>query len=526
MNFFSDVTYNELTLNGCKCRYHGVFIYKYKRQGTDSVQELLSDIQSGKIDFDDMCGSFRIIIEYPDGKVMFFGDNSNNCCFYYNENNVCFSDSFLTLCRHCEYLSINYESITQFIMFGCIYGIQMFYDEIKRTDSDNYYIFSNECLGMYSKKLVGFGELNHFDTFSSFFDSFIHSMEGFKIADVITGGVDSRMVLCNLLRCGVYPVAEEPGHIDAQIAQEISGVAGLPLHIISKDYAKDDILEDAFTACDGMFPPLSRYYLVLMRREIQKKGFDAVFGGVCGELYKNSFINQDFPFYGGNKNDLDKFYSIKIAASALPLEQLGEPIKECAAQMPEKIKAIMMNYLGNSKKETYFNIGYWIMKQRAVSISNAANNTVSFIAPLLERHALSIAFKKNPYSLEMQAFARKEVSEYSRAIAGIRTDRGLTCRDGALPMMTETVANYTFLAKLYFARKFKKNSRAKYINSQYFINSGYNENIFIALCEKLQNIGVLSKQDVNGKFSMNTSLMDKILMLGMVLFDDDKKKYK
>ena len=134
----------------------------------------------------------------------------------------------------------------------------MFYDEIKRTDSDNYYIFSNECLGMYSKKLVGFGELNHFDTFSSFFDSFIHSMEGFKIADVITGGVDSRMVLCNLLRCGVYPVAEEPGHIDAQIAQEISGVAGLPLHIISKDYAKDDILEDAFTACDGMFPHLSR----------------------------------------------------------------------------------------------------------------------------------------------------------------------------------------------------------------------------------------------------------------------------
>ena len=246
-----------------------------------------------------------------------------------------------------------------------------------------------------------------------------------------------------------------------------------------------------------------------------KRGFAAVFGGVCGELYKNSFINQDFPCYFGNTANLAKMYSIKIAASKFPVAILGERLKNTVPKVPEIILAEMKKYAGDSKKATYFNIGYWIMKQRVVSVSNAANNTVPFISPLLERAPLSIAYRKNPYSLEMQAFARREVSLYSARLARVRTDRNLTCRYGVIPMLTEAVANYAFLTKLYIKRRLNKQKPSSQ-NSSYFIRQLLLDAEKVNhLCNVLKEYGVLS-----GNLNVDelpVPIKDRIFLLGMLL---------
>lgn len=518
IKFFTNVKYQEVALKDYKCCFYGIFVYKYRQQGLDSARALLLDVISNNIDFDSMLGSFRVIIETSNGEIVFFSDNSNNCCFYYNTITSCYSDSFLNLCKHCDSLSVNYESLAQFMLFGCVYGNQMFFNEIERTDGDSYYVFSSGRIKKNSKNLSPFEKIDSVESMEDYFNRFTSSLSGLKIADVVTGGVDSRMVLCHLLRCGVAPelfIAEEPGHIDVKIAQEIANIIDAPLHIISHEYADENFVEDAYCASDGVFPPLSRYYLVLMRKEIKKRGFAAVFGGVCGELYKNSFINQDFPCYFGSTANLTKMYSIKIAASKFPEDILGERLKNTAQKIPEIIVAEIKKYTGDSKKATYFNIGYWIMKQRVVSVSNAANNTIPFISPLLERAPLSIAYRKNPYLLEMQSFARREVSLYSAKLANVRTDRNLTCRSGIVPMLTESVFNYAFLAKLYIKRRLNKQKPALQ-NSSYFIHQLLFDvkNINI-LCDVLKEYGLLSVNSTVDELPL--LIKDRIFLLGTLL---------
>lgn len=519
IKFFTNIKYQEVALKDYKCCFYGIFVYKYRQQGLDSARTLLLDFISNNIDFDSMFGSFRVIIEAPSGEIVFFSDNSNNCCFYCNTITGCYSDSFLNLCEHSDSLSVNYESLAQFMLFGCVYGNQMFFNEIERTDSDNYYVLSGGRIKKNSKNLSSFEKTDSVESISDYFNRFTSSLKGIKIADVVTGGVDSRMVLCNLLQCGVAPelfIAEEPGHIDVKIAQEIANIIDAPLHIISHEYADTNFVEDAYYASDGVFSPLSRYYLVLMRKEIKKRGFAAVFGGVCGELYKNSFINQDFPCYFGNTANLAKMYSIKVAASkVLPVTILGERLKNIVPKVPEIILAEMKKYTGDSKKATYFNIGYWIMKQRVVSVSNAANNTVPFISPLLERAPLSIAYRKNPYLLEMQAFARREVSSYSARLASVRTDRNLTCRYGAIPMLTEAVSNYAFLTKLYIKRRLNK-QKPELQNSSYFISQLLHDTVKVNyLCNVLKEYGILSVNSTVNELPL--PIKDRIFLLGTLL---------
>lgn len=474
MNFLTNLQYQEIATEKSSAKFYGIIVYKKNQQGAKSVETLLYDIENDAIDFNELLGSFRIIIKHAEDGIIFFGDNSNNCCFYYSIKEPDISDTFLAACEKTPNKTIDYDSVAQFLQFGCIYGNDTMFREIKRTDSDCYYTVSEGIIYPHSKKLKSFGEITEYHTLNEFFNTTLDSLSGLKIADVVTGGVDSRMVLIHLLRNGISPelfIAEEPDHIDVRIAAKISKIINSPFNVISKDYASEDFLEDAFVASDGVFAPCSRYTLVLMRREIKRKGFNVVFGGVCGELYKNSFINQDFPFYSGDKANIDKFYRIKIAPTVFPDFLCGKAMANSFAETPSKIKSHLKTNLHDRKRSSYFNMGYWLMKQRIISISNNACNTVPFMSPLLERNALSIAFKINPYLLEMQSFARKEISAYSRALASIETDRGLTCRTGITPLISECIANYIFMGRIMLNRCLRHNNTSNESNNSiYFVN--------------------------------------------------------
>jgi len=180
-----------------------------------------------------------------------------------------------------------------------------------------------------------------------------------------------------------------------------------------------------------------------------------LFGGMSGEFYKNSFINQDFPFYWGREY-FDHFYRMKIATQDFPQALCGELIRQPMADMKKMVMTELIAQKGKNKAQTYLNMGWKIIQCRAITVSNSLQFYYEAVNPLMERDALALIYHQNPYRLELQRFQRKEVSRYYPAIKGIRTDRGLTCDDSVTAMLTEIPANYMFLGKIAFERLFNR----------------------------------------------------------------------
>ena len=79
MNFLTNLQYQEIATEKSSAKFYGIIIYKKNQQGAKSVETLLYDIENDIIDFNELLGSFRIIIKHAEDGIIFFGDNSNNC---------------------------------------------------------------------------------------------------------------------------------------------------------------------------------------------------------------------------------------------------------------------------------------------------------------------------------------------------------------------------------------------------------------------------------------------------------------
>ena len=473
MNYFIKSAASEVSTNRYNLIYTGIIIYKSHEHGKQSVSQFARDWKAGMADFNELRGTFRLIMKDKQSDVLyFFGDNSENTCFYYTHN--LFSDSFLSLCEANKKIDIDYDSTAQFLQFGCIFGQDTLAEGIKRTDSNCYYVFANGKISEKNKNLTPFENMHQYKKINDVISKIISLTKELKVGCTLTGGVDSRMVLANILACGVKPelyIAEEPEHIDAKIATEISEKLKINLNIISSKYAGDDYLEDAFFAGDATTGLCARYTLPLMRKEVALGGINALYGGFCGELYKNSFLNQDFPFYSrASSVNIDKFYRMKVASSDYPQYLCGEKIKRSIERIPYNIKEHLNTFVSQDKVKSYFDMGFWMMKQRGVSISNAANFITTTISPLLERDCLSVPYHMPPYGLELQGFARNDITAYAPEIASVKTDRGLTCLSSVPHKCLDIFANYAFLLKFALSR----------ISARKKVFSGSNSNYLLA----------------------------------------------
>lgn len=153
----------------------------------------------------------------------------------------------------------------------------------------------------------------------------------------VTGGVDSRSVLAHLLANGVRPaltVTGPPDHPDVCLAGKIADVLGQELTVFSDAPEGDAWLQEAIRQADGMAGVCGAYRLAKQSGGLAARGIALKFGGGAGELYKNSFLNQDFPFYGG-KPDWKRFLRFKVITYDFPDGICGGQTEEAIRQTPE-----------------------------------------------------------------------------------------------------------------------------------------------------------------------------------------------
>lgn len=491
----------------------GLFMYKDNMSAFASIKNFVEDFHYSNHDFNECYGAYRIKISFDD-KTVYFTDNSGMMRYYINRDNHTFHCSLMEAEREKKNRTPNYSAIAQFLVYGCTYNNETVIQSVVLSDPNVYYEVINNQMIQHSKKLKAFSEYKTEEiSLNRFISQAVAHCDG-KIGCTITGGIDSRSVLANLISLGIKPQLYITGHetqSDVQIAKEIAETTDLTLTVVSDEIEEENWLKHSTEAADGQEGICGIYRLDKLARQLKNDGIELQFGGVNGEMYKNSFINQDFPIYFGRPR-WERFYKYKVGTfdfdRSLFTEKFWNEIQKLSLAITEWLR----NHEGDSKADAYLNTGYEIMQARCNRVINMFGEFTVIYNPLMERKMAAYAYGKNPYTLEMQAFQRREVSEHCKEIKGIRTDRELTCdfsRRGV-----EFLKSYLFLLKVALQRVLLRKKIDVRVDKCF--EEGHHDHNFYTALENVKKLGILNSNIKNNEVS--TGLADRLFTIGL-LFD-------
>ncbi len=328
-------------------------------------------------------------------------------------------------------LTLDYSAISELFTLGAILGEDTIVKEIKKSDSNYYFIVENNCIKKVSKKLFPFNKLDKYDnSFEQIMRKLLNKVNRDKIGAVLTGGTDSRTILSYLNFVGIKPDLFLSGHKDnpdIPIAEDIAGKLGLKLEIIDSYDMNDDVLKTGYFFLDGVYDAVLSYRHFLKSKSVVRKNIFYEFGGVGGEFYKNDTCHPIiFGLYGYKHHN---YYYRTI---------LKRRIKSLAFWGPEIIKGYESDYAKLedisklSEEESVFlskcnRVFFELLKARCGSITNGYSALCCKVDPLMDRNLIAVSSQTISFRHDFKLWQKRLINKYCKKIADIRTDQGYTC---------------------------------------------------------------------------------------------------
>lgn len=492
----------------------GLFMYRDEQAGNASALAFLKEFDRGVARFDNCTGSYRIRIVYRDGREIYFSDNAGIMRWYIGPKGFC------TSLREAapDSRTPDETAIAQFLSYGCIYGPKTVIHEVKQSESGKYYLLENGDAREKEKGLTPFEELDApEDALAIQMRKFSQAVSGREdIACTITGGTDSRTILAHMIYNGLHPLLDitgKPTDGDVVVAKRIAECLNEKLLFVPETPEGADWIDEAVRDADGMQGVCGTYRLYKKARVLSEQGVALECGGLNGEMYKNDFISQDFPFYGG-KPRWERFLSNRVAPYGFPVRVCGPLLTEAMEKEPGAILQWLRSHTGKTKFSAYLSAGHEILQGRAAAIGAMNSRYYIWYTPLMERNVAAPMFRQNPHALEMQAFQRGQVSTYCPAIKDIETDRGLTCDSRiktAEYMKGMKSIGLRTLVDTPLWRKFKRGKETIRIDTCF--QEGLSSPQYHAALERCKELGIIA-HDVT---DLPTGIADRVFALGTFL---------
>jgi len=162
-----------------------------------------------------------------------------------------------------------------------------------------------------------------------------------------------------------------------------------------------------------------------MQNERVHRGITLMLTGVGGELFKDFWWLQDFPFYSRKRPNLERLYAVRIAPTGLDHTFLLEPYAEFSRNYATRFVQKLSDYVVDGNTQTYDQI-YYRVKMRDL-VGRFVSNHIRFLpcyAPYLEPTAASIGYHLPRRDRFFENFHRRTVTRYRPDVACIRTTQG------------------------------------------------------------------------------------------------------
>jgi len=358
-----------------------------------------------------------------------FVDSSGLFHAFHSNRHV--ATSFLEL-SNLEGLSVDDldpSALVEFFHFGYIAFGKTFFDSVRRIDPNHIVILAPDGTLRFIQKPLAALDVPPERSFIDFLSSLADTITGERISVDLTGGIDSRLLAVALRYFGVsFEVALSgvAGNADLAIAEQVAHVLGRELHVTYHNMAHlERDLAEIFRLSDGLCDPVNYHRVFQLERERLSRGVTLVLTGTGGELFKDFWWLQDFPFYLSNTPDLKRLYSFRIAPLALKHHYLTHPYqvlsKEYRSSLLTKLSAFVVSGNTQTYDQIYFNFK---MREYAGRFLTNTAHLVQCYAPYLDREAVAYGYQLPRSARFFNRFHRDTITRLSPAAAEIPTTEG------------------------------------------------------------------------------------------------------
>ena len=400
--------------------------------GEASIRQLMARIiQAGVLDAaPGLCGHYFVaVVHRPTRRLDAFVDSGG--MYYAFRTTDAVGTSFLQLARLLRLPStaMDPEAIVEFLNLGRLFFGLTFFPQIRR-------IAWNEVVTVppggpaevLRKPVDDIGQLPRED-FSTWFAQLAADFKDERCALDLTGGADSRMLAAIFTHFGLdfeINLSGVPGHIDLLINRELATILGKEPHITY--HAVGNLEEDLprlFQRADGLQDLLSLHRLGQHNRQRAERGVSIAFSGAGGELYKDFFWMQDFPFYNRKRSNLARLFDYRIRPIPFPGGSLAPAYQQVNDGVKSRVLAVLQEHLDSSNTRSYDRIYYYVKTQAATAgFISSQSSIVRYYAPLCEPDLVRTGFHLPRHMRFFNRFHRSVITQYCPSLATVRTGEG------------------------------------------------------------------------------------------------------
>lgn len=433
------------TSENIRVEYTGTVIYKDRFVGEDSIRGLMSDFQKESIDFSELYGCFSIAIHNVlDGSVIFFCDNMGYMPIYYTVTGTpIFSRSLIDIVERTKQTEkdIDWNAVFSFLEFGFCYSDLTFFKNIKKCTGDYIYKIENECIHTAQKEYKYGESIKNIDDYIKQLKKILSAFKNEKVLFDITGGTDSRLLVCLAESVGLNYELFVRGHggaVDIKIAKEIAVLLNRPLHVMEAK-AFDEFTEEGFlklcTELDGMYMPLEGFQLLEAYKNRQQIGCTYNIGGLGGEYYKTFWVMR-------NKKVNGRYTNAVFSREKLISDHFYCSIKELYDKYSDSL-VTQLDIEDVSKLTTYLN---WYRKhlfpKKSGILYGLSSKYTPAYPPLAETVFSSWIYSMPMFDRILKIFYRKIITRECRKLGELPTNTKISLSLRPLKLCNDLLVSF------------------------------------------------------------------------------------
>lgn len=453
----------------------GTLIYK-NICGKKALLEVIQDFRESEFKSltDKLDGHFVIFIKRRD-EIGFWiiSDHAGiiNIYKHKNEDNVILSTSSMSISRTFK-VSPNLDGIAQFLRSASICDNQTIYNEIETLDAASIYYVEYTPRVKFSKLMTywnspcvieeGMDLSTAVEKVSSSINSTLENFVDSKVVCDLTGGFDSRIIVSAMMASGKNPKDISTFVFGPEDSREVSlvkgywealGIQGMHLPL-PNDWSErfSEYVEKSILLCDGEENAFN-YAPILFAQEYKNIKFDYSLNGLAGELYRDFWWIQDFP-YKRIKADINKLVNTRVLQYEYDNSIFSGEIKRTI----KNINHFLYNKYSqtNSEEEIKksFNTSqidniYFRQKIRrwAGRTISTSNQLIRTFAPLSSKKCLEAGMSVPPNLKIGGRLVRGVVEKNWPALAKLKMLDGTPCSNPSMSNFWEFFPMFSFLGK-------------------------------------------------------------------------------
>lgn len=437
------------------------------KPGKHSIDIILQEYEGEGIRFRNIYGSYIILIENKENKDIFmFSDNSSMSTIFYSEHN--FGDNFIEMIRGMKNPQLNKKILCEYLTLSRGYYFETFVEGIHMLKASCCYEIKEGRIYVRNKNIGYLGDKSIITDISSFFADLAKSISDKKVISALTGGYDSRLVVACLngrLNFDLFISGNNEKSAEIKLSKKAAKSIHKELKVLSPDMKKvdkDEILKKTFLVSGGRDCCNSSglYRIDYFQKELTRQGYEILLTGDCGDMYKDFWYKQEFPFYYKKHTNAKLFYLTRMELSNNS-EFLGKMIYQCYKDQRKNIISELEKQKSGLAVRSYDRYGYIVAWKKSVFSRSIGNGMVTY-SPLQELELVKYSYLQPIHLKYFNYLQRQVISSQSLELSKVPTTNGTNASVDGLSMFKDLfVENVGQLKRLFRGLKRKLGDREK-----------------------------------------------------------------